>query len=702
MPIAQQLKFSSGEISPKLYGRIDLEVYYAACKKMENFLPLQYGAAKRRPGLRLVNECKFPDRKARLIPFIFSNEQAYVLEFGHQYMRVHYNGGTIVNADGTPYEIVSPYTEDQLDRIQFVQSADYLFLVNPAVRPKRLARRGHANWAFEDMIFGSTYRFDISNISYTDSDRSRWEADNPDQEYPYKPNTSYTYGITFVNADGLETTISNPSSVSVYAPLTYYRYVTLSRPWPTGDNYEYMKVYRQINGIWAYTGRAYPGPNNYTFIDNGTYAPDISNNPPEYTRDFTSAGNYPYTVTFDDNRLVFGGTDNNPNTIWGSAIGNFADFSKRNTVTATSAYEYRLNSDKINIINWMRSASKLLIGTSGGEWRLSDVRADATFEKRRSTATGSKPIQSLGVNQNTLFIDRVGKTVQAFSFDYTYNDYKSTNLNIWSEHLTRRRKITAWDYSAIPYSIIWCVCDDGIVINNVYNPDQNVVAWSRTITQGKFESVCAIPAEEQDDTYVIVSREINGQTVRFVEIFDEDFNGDIVEAFFVDCGVSYYYASPTKEIDDLDYLEGMEVSILADGGVQANRTVSGGKITLDYSAKIVHVGLPFVSSLQTMEIEGGSEGGGPSISQKRRIRSVVARFEESSGGEIGVSENDEDIIPIRNSYVGFGVPMPTFSGFEELTMPGGFDYQPTIFVTQRLPLPLTLSGLYPRVTSHGE
>ena len=92
--------FTTGEISPLLYGRTELDQYAKGCKKLENFYVHPHGGIARRPGLRYVRGCRYDNRKSRLIPFEFSTVQAYILEFSHENIRVFMDGGVVVLGDG--------------------------------------------------------------------------------------------------------------------------------------------------------------------------------------------------------------------------------------------------------------------------------------------------------------------------------------------------------------------------------------------------------------------------------------------------------------------------------------------------------------------------------------------------------------------------------------------------------------------------
>lgn len=93
-----QDSFNSGLWGPRMQGRVTLQKYYSACETCQNYIPTVQGPAVKRPGTRHVLPAKHSDKDVRLIRFEFSDEQAYVLEFGDEYMRVHRNNGTVLNA----------------------------------------------------------------------------------------------------------------------------------------------------------------------------------------------------------------------------------------------------------------------------------------------------------------------------------------------------------------------------------------------------------------------------------------------------------------------------------------------------------------------------------------------------------------------------------------------------------------------------
>jgi hypothetical protein len=88
--------FNGGEVGPLLSGRVDFEKYSSSCYKMERFVPTVQGPAKRMPGTRFVLPTKYQDKVSYLKRFEFSFDQAYVLEFGDQYVRFFTDRGVVL------------------------------------------------------------------------------------------------------------------------------------------------------------------------------------------------------------------------------------------------------------------------------------------------------------------------------------------------------------------------------------------------------------------------------------------------------------------------------------------------------------------------------------------------------------------------------------------------------------------------------
>lgn len=127
-----QPSFNGGELSPSLYARVDLARYGTSVKTAYNFIGRQYGGLVNRSGFQFCDEAKFFSavRKSRVIPFEFNQETAYVVELGHFYARFYFDGALVEDA-GTPVEVVTPWSEDEIFAVRFTQSADTVYLAHP-------------------------------------------------------------------------------------------------------------------------------------------------------------------------------------------------------------------------------------------------------------------------------------------------------------------------------------------------------------------------------------------------------------------------------------------------------------------------------------------------------------------------------------------------------------------------------------------
>ncbi len=147
-----QTNFTAGEISPRMKGRVDVARYQNGAEIVENGEPVVHGGIDRRAGLRFAAVAKYSGtRRSRVIRYVFNNAQAYMLEVGHLYIRVFApNGAVILDATGlAPFEIVTPYTEDQLDLIKTRQGGDTLLFFHPDVATRRLRRISATTWTMD-------------------------------------------------------------------------------------------------------------------------------------------------------------------------------------------------------------------------------------------------------------------------------------------------------------------------------------------------------------------------------------------------------------------------------------------------------------------------------------------------------------------------------------------------------------------------
>jgi len=154
MPNIPILLFSKGEVTPLIDARNDTEVYQAACRHLENFIARMYGDAERRPGTKYIAGMRDSDdsetvagvSKALLVPFIYSEDVAYLLEFTQYHIRVFYDD-TLLDS------LASPYLETDLFDLQFKQLGDVIWITHNDYAQRKFLRVSTSYFALEPINF---------------------------------------------------------------------------------------------------------------------------------------------------------------------------------------------------------------------------------------------------------------------------------------------------------------------------------------------------------------------------------------------------------------------------------------------------------------------------------------------------------------------------------------------------------------------
>lgn len=252
---------------------------------------------------------------------------------------------------------------------------------------------------------------------------------------------------------------------------------------------------------------------------------------------------YPQACAYHKQRMWFGGTQKQPQGIWASTVGARTQFSKSNPILDDDAITILLDTVKVNVVRHLVPMTRLVSMTSGSEQVVNGpndlILATDTISANPQSYTGCSRVVPLVIEQNILFVQDMGNLVRSIAASNEAEGYVGINLSARSPHLFRKKQIVQWDYHREPLSVVWCVRNDGVLLGFTYMEEQKVYAWSRHITDGLFESVCCIREGDETATYVVVKRTIGGQTRRFVERMESRYFEDIVDAYFVDCGLTY-------------------------------------------------------------------------------------------------------------------------------------------------------------------
>jgi hypothetical protein len=427
---------------------------------------------------------------------------------------------------------------------------------------------------------------------------------------------------------------------------------------------------------------------------------------------FSETTGYPSVVTFFEQRLVWAATTSRPQSMFFSVSAdyyNHAPTDNDGNVLDDSGFVYTIATDQVNTIRWMRAGKVLSVGTAGGEFIVSQGDQNSPLSPTntrvvRQTTFGSAAVTPPQVGNSVLFLQRANRKVREYVYQFESDAYTAPDLAILSEHITEGG-IVDMAYQQEPDSIVWLVRSDGVLVGMTYERAQDVVGWHRHIIGGadaKVESVAVIPntTGSRDDLWAVIQRTINGQSVRYIEFLTPgmpEVTVNTTDATYLDSMLTYT-GGAVSAVFGLSHLEGQTVSVLANGAAHPDRTVSSGSITLNGSYEVVHVGLPYTSTLQTMRIEAGASDG-TAQGKKKRIARITYRLFDTLGLKHGPSADRLDIIPFRSSADDMDEAPALFTGDKEVEFPRNWDKDGYIFLVQDQPLPFTILAIMPELNT---
>lgn len=435
-------------------------------------------------------------------------------------------------------------------------------------------------------------------------------------------------------------------------------------------------------------GRGYTNPTVTVLSDRGSGA--------EITVEVgDSVGDYPGAVTYYEQRRWFGGTISRPNSLWATKSGTESDMSYSLPSQDDDRIAVRVAAREASRIQHIVPLSQLMLLTGTAEWRVSPLNSDAitpsSMSVRPQSYVGASSVQPLVINSSMIYAASRGGHLRECGYNWQAGGFISADVSLRSPHLFDNLEIIDMAYAKAPWPIIWIVSSNGKLLSFTYVPDQQVGAFSTVETQGDIESCCVVAEGEEDVLYCTIRRDIDGKVVRFVERMHERQFTSIRESIHLDCAGTYK-GEKKSVISGLTWLEGMKVSILADGGVHPSQVVVDGTIELNEPASLVHVGLSYDCDMKTLPaalaLQDGSYGSG----HRKNVRQVFFRVLDSSGVQTGPSFDELTEYPARDQEAAGSAPDP-------ISDEVGFAIEPMwsnsgqVCVRQAYPLPLRIVSM---------
>jgi len=715
-----QTNFTAGELSPKLLGRVDIGRYNNGAAELENVIPMVQGGVRRRDGSRYIAAAKNANKRARLIPFVYSRSQAFMLEVGDQYIRFFKADRTRVETSpGVAYEIASPYTEAVLSEIDYTRGADTMFFWQELVYPRRLRRFADTNWVLDTCPFdpapfdeigfrpaatlalsattvgtGRTATAGAATFLASDVGRHIWAGSGVAEITAYTDTTHVTVSITSAfdsasyAADAWEVrespqTTCTPSAVGTVGATIQ---LTLSAAgWRSDDVGKWVRINDGLVQITAYTSTTVVDAKVLIVLTTAVGA--IANAWTLNAAVWNSHDGYPCTGTLFEQRLIAAGSPGYPRTVWGSETG--IPFSFLLGTADDEAFSYTVDADEADQIRYISAMEALVVLTYGGEFTLTGgVEKPLTptnVKAKPRSNNGCAQVRPCRVRNEELFVQRAGKKVRAASFNEETGIWAAPDMSVLAEHIAAEG-ITELTWKQEPDGLVYGTREDGALASVTFDRDQdNTVAWARqTMDGGVIESVATIPTDDGEDTWMLVRRTINGSTVRYIEVFDS--------TLYTDCAKTATSVPGATTWTGFDHLNGELCDVMADGVPMPQVTVTGGSFTLPRKAYSVECGKRFAPRIKLLPPDVGQ---GQSQGSAMSLSALYLRFLSTVGCYVNGS-------PIPFRQLGDGVldsPIEPFSGIKAASPPLGWEINDApIEITQVEPGPFTLLSVVRELT----
>lgn len=718
-----QTNFSVGELDPLLRARTDLDQYQNALEQAQNVIVQPQGGIKRRDGLKFIHNFGGTFTDFKLIPFEFSVADSYLLALVAGRIYIFKDGvlQTNINGSGNDYLAASAITAAMLDEIEYTQAVDTLILCHEDLQTKRLVRNTDTNWTLENLPLINlpqyAYAFDThspnfditpsattGNITVTASnvttDTGTAQGGGADT-ITLKAASSYTSDddpngmfITLTSGTGSGQTRHVEDYVASTKVLTVYPAWDTQPDSSTGYKVEafapstvneYLQVQstfgraRYVEYVSATSMKAFV---EVPFFDTNAVVAGDWESEHGYEDVWSNDRGWPRSATFHEGRLYFGGSKSRPNTIWGSRVIDYFNFDP-GTGLDDESVEATINTNQLNAIVNVVAGSDLRIFTTGGEFVV--VQSEDTpitpagFLVRPQTRLGTKPgVPIEDLNGASVFVQRQGKSLNAFQYGDTTRSYQVQQVSVLSSHLMKgpvdlaARRSTSTDEADRLFIVNG---DDGTMAVYSILVGQQVIAPSEFTTDGEFIAV----AVELSDVYCVVKRTVNSATIYTLEKFDSSLTLDSAKSGTTGSSVT------------MDHLEGETVYIVRDNVVEPTQTVPATPFTITFASAATssyQVGLDYTVSAKTMPTEpilstGTVQG------VKKRIVQIDALLHETknltlNGKNIAFRNFGEDVLDSA---------VQPFTGLKTAHGILGYSATGQITISQSVPLPMTVLGL---------
>lgn len=579
------------------------------------------------------------------------------------------------------YYFAHPYQLADVPFVRFAQDNLDMYLAHRGYAPRRLRFTSLASWALTLHSFAPAIAAPTALAA---------APDTPAAE-------SRTYRITAIADDTLEESLPAEITISNYNPASQ-----TSLAWTPPPGAVLFNIYRSQPG----GGIGYIGTTNLNVFRDNNIFPDQSSRPPTLRTPFGNTNDNPGVVSFVEQRLAFGSTNNQPQLIEASKTQAFTNFGVSFPSQASDALRFRLRTQELNDIRAMVSGRALFVFTSTAEWVITGndnegVLTPTSIVPRPESYFGSYDIEPLVVGDQALFVEPSGSVIRDFLLTLNPNAAaQSRDLTILVRDLFEGFEVTSWCYTQSPDRTVWVTLSNGALLSLCYMAEHDIWGWTRHRIGGVSPHVYQVVAAREgvrDTLYATIGRVGPGGEAVMVERLAPRIDANPFAAFFVDGGLTYNVpGAPTGEISGLLHLRGQPVIALVDGDVVVDLEVDeAGVVNLrGASGTFIHVGLPYRAFLETLNIDFETEGLGSMQGRYKAVAEVAVSLKLSRGVKAGVRQDALNELVEWEPYM-VGGPMPLQTRQVNMTVDGDWMRDATVIVAQDYPLPMTVLGVAP-------
>lgn len=742
----------AGEISPAALGRTDLPQYLHACETLRNMIPRLSGGAYRRPGALMEQEIDgATDYAPGLIPFVVSKTEAYCLMFsklagGNGYVLASRpTANTSASADSTvsgthPYlaataaNVATVGYYDEWHDVQYVQSADVLYLVHPRYKPYRISRTAvdtFAIAAFDNGLTGATFR----------------------DAWPYLRQNQTAITMAISNA-------AVGAGRTLTASASFF------------DASHVGAVFKSDDGAGAYgccRVTAYISATQVT-VENMVAFGSTAARLTWWESAWSDYRGWPRSIAIYSRRIAYGGTKYQPDTIHLTERNDYNQLSEQAHLWSETkgdgttdplgddAFAYTLNSNELNLIQFQSAGDALTVGTLGQDWVLARLVDTDDFNvgnvnASSKTAYGAAYLRVVRAGNELMFADPSGEQIQAFVFNQNEQSYVAEPIQLLFDHYpkvdlsnytgNRRFRVMAWDRTR---KTLWCCDTAGNLFAMTRDRSLGVTAWSthrmggydESVTGGTIGSggtltvdpayyaprgsvislaVVPNPLIGTDDVWLAVKQKINGAWKYHVQrIIGKEFPNDTAYKYVNHGNGNYMVDEAVFNTNDYplaeDYVFAVGTHLRAETPVGMASSANGlfkvngsavdgsGNSTLQTNyppsftteAYAVVFGLGYDSIVKPVRIEAGSQIGSAQAAIKR-IHKASVRFFRTMSAKAGTSSSNVKQIQFRQGSTPMNKSAEIYTGDKEFQPEGDYDVDGYLYLLQDQPLPFSIVSI---------